>query len=111
MDVFVYGTLMDPQLVLLLTGRTFALEPARLPDYRRFEPKDSYPYILPCAGDVVVGALIRDVDTPALRQLDQYEGEGDLYVRTDATVETESGPHRCAVYVANPTAIGRLRLA
>lgn len=111
MDVFVYGTLMDPALVRSLTGGPCQSEAARLAGYRRFEPACSYPYILPCAGAVVDGALLLALEESALRQLDEYEGEGDLYLRTDVTVETAGGPRRCVAYVANPAAVGRLRRA
>lgn len=111
MHVFVYGTLMDPTLVRSLTGRTCRPETARLAGYRRFEPVGSYPYILPCAEAVVDGALLRDLEGPALQRLDEYEGEGDLYLRTAVTVETAGGPRRCVTYVANPAAVGRLRIA
>jgi gamma-glutamylcyclotransferase (GGCT)/AIG2-like uncharacterized protein YtfP len=111
MDLFVYGTLMDPDFVRQLTGKGFAIEPAHLPDFRRFQTPGSYPYILPHAGDSVDGVLLRNVDENTLRAFDRYEDEGNLYFRTKVVALVEGVPRDCEVYVANVSALGRLEIA
>ena len=110
MELFVYGTLMAPDVLRSLTGRVFDREPARLRDFQRFQPAGSYPYILPSQGDSVAGALLRGLEDDDLRALDRYEGEGDLYFRIDVVVETSHGERPCATYVANSAALERLRV-
>lgn len=109
MDLFVYGTLMDPELVRRLTGRIFSRCPARLADFRRIEPPGSYPYIVPCPGSTVEGVVLRNLDDRTLRVLDEYEG--NLYLRTEVTADTAAGPRRCVVYVARPGAFERRKRA
>jgi gamma-glutamylcyclotransferase (GGCT)/AIG2-like uncharacterized protein YtfP len=110
MDLFVYGTLSSHSLLRSLTGCTFPDENARLRGFRRFEPAGSYPYILRCDGEVVEGRILRELDDSAICRLDRYEGEGDLYIRTEVIVETARGSHRCWAYVGNPLGISRLRI-
>ncbi|MBI3786083.1 MAG: gamma-glutamylcyclotransferase [Deltaproteobacteria bacterium] len=82
MDLFVYGTLRDAELVKQLTGRVFDSQPARLAQYRKISPLDGYAYIVADTGNDVEGLLLLDVDAAALAALDRYEGEGELYRRT-----------------------------
>ena len=110
MQLFVYGTLMAPDLVRSLTGRSFETEPARLCGFRRFQPAGSYAYILPSKGDSVDGALLRGLGADDLRALDRYEGEGDLYLRVEVVAETARGECPCTTYVANSTALDRLKI-
>lgn len=110
MDLFVYGTLSSHALMRSLTGRTFPQEHARLHGFQRLEPAGSYPYILRSEGAVVEGAILRELDQAALLRLDEYEGEGDLYIRTEVAVETLTGRCPCWTYVGNPVAISRLRI-
>ncbi len=111
MDLFVYGTLMDPVFVQQLTGKAFVTEPARLPDFRRIQTPGSYPYILPHDGDSVDGMLLRDVDESTLQALDRYEDEGNLYFRTKVVALVDGVPRHCDVYVGNASAVGQLEIA
>lgn len=99
MNLFVYGTLRDPRLVTRLTGRRFETEPAVLVGFRRVELPERYPYIEEAAGSSVEGVLIANVDPTALRALDEYEGEGWLYVRRP--VECQAGGQKiaCMAYI------------
>ena len=110
MDLFVYGTLMQPAVVRELTGHTFASRPARLPDYRCILEPGHYPYILPEAGCSVAGLLLLAVDPIALAQLDSYEDEGTLYFRRTVSVVVDDSLHACQTYVGNPAAVEALRL-
>jgi gamma-glutamylcyclotransferase (GGCT)/AIG2-like uncharacterized protein YtfP len=110
-DLFVYGTLMDEELVVQLTGRSFGRVPARLPGYRRIEPPGSYAYIVPDPRGDVVGLLLQGLDQEAMRALDAYEDEGRLYQRT--AVDVLIGDERCRAltYVGVMPAVRDVRMA
>ncbi len=98
-DLFVYGTLKDPDLVRALTGKTFPSKPGVLADWRLVPPDRSpsaYPEIEPSSGDRVEGLLLRQVDPEALQALDRYE-EG--YVRRRVRVKVEGRAVEAEVYV------------
>jgi gamma-glutamylcyclotransferase (GGCT)/AIG2-like uncharacterized protein YtfP len=80
-NLFVYGTLMDPQRVAALTGKQFAQVEATLVGFARMESDLGYPFILPSPSAVVPGILLIDIDPVSLYRLDAYEAEGDLYRR------------------------------
>lgn len=78
--VFVYGTLLLPELQRRVTGRTFEADPARVVGFdRRRVHGETYPSLVPAVDRWVDGALLRDVDDAALARLDVYEG--DAYER------------------------------
>ena len=85
-NLFVYGTLMDPQRVEALTGKQFARVEATLVGFERRESDLGYPFILPSSGAVVRGLLLSDIDPLSLYRLDAYEAEGDLYRRQTVAV-------------------------
>jgi gamma-glutamylcyclotransferase (GGCT)/AIG2-like uncharacterized protein YtfP len=80
-QVFVYGTLTQPWVRWLVTGRAGDSEPARLPDYRK-EDLD----IKPVAGAVTRGEVIT-VSGEELRALDRYERLGVRYERVKLTLQ------------------------
>ena len=92
MNVFVYGTLTDPENASdVLDSFTFGPD-ATLDGCHPVE--GAYPTLAP--GGETVGRILR---TPNVRALDAYEGvERDLYVR--ASVPGPNG--QCAVYVGDP---------
>ena len=94
--------MIDPEQVHRLTGRRFSSEPAVLHGYERVLPAEGYPYVRNCRAGRVDGLLLRDLDPAALRLLDLYEGEGDLYLRRTVAVRVCETDEFCAVYVANP---------
>jgi len=79
-SLFVYGTLLDDEVVRRLTGRVFPKRPATLDGFERVAPPGDYPYIVHRAGSRVAGCLLDGVDAASLARLDAYEGDG--YVRT-----------------------------
>jgi gamma-glutamylcyclotransferase (GGCT)/AIG2-like uncharacterized protein YtfP len=85
-NLFVYGTLMDPQRVAALTGKQLARVEATLVGFERIESDLGYPFILPSPGAVVHGILLSDIDPVSLSRLDTYEAEGDLYRRQTVAV-------------------------
>ncbi|WP_436345126.1 gamma-glutamylcyclotransferase family protein [Natronorubrum sp. FCH18a] len=103
MQVFVYGTLTDPEQVAALLGDgPGAYEfvgPAMLEGFQRVDGR--YPTLLP--GARVEGELLA-VDEPALERLDRYEGvDRGLYVRVSVP-KADGGS--AAVYVGNPAQLG-----
>jgi gamma-glutamylcyclotransferase (GGCT)/AIG2-like uncharacterized protein YtfP len=85
-NLFVYGTLMDPQRVAALTGKQFGRVGATLVGFGRIESDLGYPFILPTPGAVVHGILLIEIDPVSLYRLDAYEAEGDLYRRQTVEV-------------------------
>lgn len=108
MDLFVYGTLMEPEVVRQLTGHNFHAEPARLPGFRRIHKPGTYSYIIASDADSVDGLLLQGLDDDALRALDHYEDEGHLYFRTNVVAVTGSRSFPCQTYVGNPAVIGTI---
>ncbi|WP_224270284.1 gamma-glutamylcyclotransferase family protein [Haloprofundus salinisoli] len=107
MDVFVYGTLTDPERVAELVDSYVFVGPARLSGLRPVSGR--YPTLAP--GGEVAGRLLRTDDVAAL---DRYEGvDAGLYVRVDVPRvsadeseptgrENADGPGDVAVYVGDP---------
>lgn len=86
MNLFAYGTLMNPEVWARVTGRTFRCAPATLQGYavRRLHGHD-FPGILPVPGQSARGLVYFDLDDDTLARLDAYED--DFYQRTVLTVE------------------------
>lgn len=99
--MFVYGTLMDPERVQALTGRQFARVVAMLEGFERIESDAGYPYILPKAGASTSGLLLKDLDATSLKRLDEYEAEGDLYLRQAVEVRVAGQPVHAMAYVGH----------
>ncbi len=101
---FVYGTLMEPQVLSLVTGERFdavRLRPAALPGYRRVRVADAtYPGIYPAEGSEVKGCLVRGMGEEAVRRIDAFENDG--YDRQNLQVISAQGtPVKAAAYVAS----------
>lgn len=119
MDVFVYGTLTDPERVqsVLETDASSAADAfvgcATLEGLRRVDGR--YPTLVP--GGSVDGRLLA-VDHAGLERLDRYEGVADgLYVRVAVpvvgrgndwrkTAARDAAECRCWVYVGDPDRLG-----
>ena len=96
MDVFVYGTLTDPDRVAAVLGQTgfVTLGPGRLRGLHRVDGR--YPTLSP--GGIVDGRLLR---TEHVAALDRYEGVADgLYIRVSVPYVDRAGD--VAVYVGDP---------
>ena len=102
MNVFTYGSLMIPSVMVAVTGTHFQVSKAALRDYARFSLKgESYPAIVFKAGAATDGVLHRDVDERSLKLLDDFEGE--LYRRISVRVEVDqSGALMAEAYVISP---------
>jgi gamma-glutamylcyclotransferase (GGCT)/AIG2-like uncharacterized protein YtfP len=101
--LFVYGTLHDPQVQLLLIGRRLNSTPDVLLKYRRdtelFPP---YPVAVVDADGYINGWVLR-VNSEELERLDNYEGENYIRVR----VSLASGL-QAWVYTASPILLAKV---
>jgi len=102
MNIFAYGTLMIPEVMVAVTARKFRFEKAILRGYARFTVEgECYPGIMPVASAMTEGIVYLDVDERSLERLDQFEG--DLYQRSPVSVETDERKIRDAeTYAIKP---------
>lgn len=107
MEVFVYGTLTDPERVARVCPTFEFRGEATLDGLHRTEGE--YPTLAP--GGVTTGRLL---ETPDIEELDAYEGvDRGLYVRVSvpAVAGSEDDPNRegderVELYVGDPAALG-----
>ncbi len=98
--VFVYGTLLFPEILNGLTGRTFPETEATLPGFKRMRVKyGDYPAVIQAEGGQVHGKLIPNVDARSLEMLRFYEG--DDYECIEAFVHLENKKVKALVFVWN----------
>ena len=88
MRLFLYGTLLRPDLLARLAGRPLRLAPADLPGWRRVRLRGTRYPTLRRARATVRGATV-EVGAAALRRLDAYEGP-----RYRRVCVTARGPRR-----------------
>ncbi len=109
-NVFVYGTLLFPEVVEAVTGKNFRTENAVLNDYKKFQIYDGntprlYPAITPEEGATVEGKVLFDVDNESMRRLAHFEDEGYRLVALDVLVDGS-----CVTAMAYVWASDRTRL-
>jgi hypothetical protein len=77
-NLFFFGTLMDPEVREIVMGRPLAadaVESAVVQGFRRvFVADRHYPMLLPHASGWVDGTLVRGVDPESVHRLQVYEG-------------------------------------
>ncbi|RPH95410.1 MAG: gamma-glutamylcyclotransferase, partial [Calditrichaeota bacterium] len=103
--LFVYGSLNNDEHLRLLTGKTLPSQEGILLDHRRFAPKTSFPFVVFWHGFSVRGRLLLSVTPDIIAKLDEYENEGDLYLRRSAQVQVGSTLYRAWVYRGRINAI------
>ena len=75
-NIFVYGTLLSPEITKKLTGKSFETVPASLKGFKIYCVKDcDYPAIVPENGADTSGKIIINVDDIDLIILSLYEGD------------------------------------
>ena len=98
MNLFVYGTLMVPEVMSAVCGHRRRGQLATLPGYRRRQiVNEVYPAIVPCAVDQVQGICYSGLDAAQGRLLDSFEG--DMYRRHKVTIDTAAGVQSAYTYV------------
>lgn len=90
MNLFAYGTLMDPEIMAQVSGVLCRSEKAILHQFvRKTVRGEVYPAIIMQQGSSVDGVVYFDVSAAAYERLDKFEGS--LYVRTETAVICDSG--------------------
>ena len=103
--LFVYGTLLFPEIMRRVVGRVLPSRPATLEGYARRGLKgERYPGVFPSLGEEVEGRLCLGVDGATLQRLDVYEGE--QFERRWVHVQTERGRRGAYVYALTANARG-----
>lgn len=102
MDLFTYGTLMSPEIMLKVAGCRLPSVRVILSGYQRYLVRDEvYPGIVEALAGEVDGMLYLDVPGEAIERLDVFEGE--MYERRVVQVRDEDGAAREAMaYVFRP---------
>lgn len=74
--IFVYGSLLFPELVTALTGNSFIYSPAILYGFKRFRVKGcDFPAIIEETRSKTEGLLIENVDEKSMEILSFFEGD------------------------------------
>lgn len=106
--LFVYGTLLAPELRRALLGRAVAGTPAELDGYACFRVRHApYPAIAPVPDATTAGELIGDLLPADLDKLDAYESA--MYRRRVVTTRDGAGNDvEAFTYVIDEAAVQRL---
>lgn len=100
-DLFVYGTLMLPEIMYAVSGYHGPGEHAILHRYRRrLVAGEVYPAIVEATGETVDGLVYRGLDGRQLARLDRFEGE--MYRRLRVEVLVGAAAMQVQVYVLEP---------
>lgn len=99
MNLFVYGTLLDPFILRELISGAYKSEPGILRGYIRKKVSNrEYPGLIKMPGAVTKGKIYYDITTRDILELDRYEGEE--YERIFVDVLTANGEkERCLTYL------------
>ncbi|MBN1957156.1 MAG: gamma-glutamylcyclotransferase [Desulfuromonadales bacterium] len=98
MDLFTYGTLMDPEIMAHVAGGIFPSHPARLAGFRRrLVRNEVYPAIIPDVSEDVEGVVYLSLSAEALERLDSFEGE--YYERKTVMAESNGKKMNVETYV------------
>lgn len=93
--LFVYGTLLDDEILHRVIGSVPPGEPATLNGYRRMRMLDRpYPVIRPSPNAKVSGRILHGLTNRQMRQIDRYEGRE--YRRKRVRVSLLDGSHHNA---------------
>ena len=97
--IFLFGTLLDPDLRRAVLGAEVEVTSARLPGWRAERcAEGDWPILVRSDGDAAQGVLIEPSAENALR-IDFYEA-GFSYTTEEVEVETDAGPVTARVYRA-----------
>ena len=110
MNLFAYGTLMDPEIMARVSVLRPRSENAALDGYvRKAVRGEVYPAITPRKGARVRGVLYFDLSPEAVERLDRFEGP--MYKRTGVLAVIDGSKREAvdaAAYVIAPTHLDRL---
>ena len=107
-NVFLYGTLMHPDVWSRVTTGTYDAEPGVLHGYSRFRLRGlTYPGLVEDPDGRVEGIIRRDVAGEDLERLDRFEGHEYARRRVDVTCGVE-GALACDTYILREACRERL---
>jgi gamma-glutamylcyclotransferase (GGCT)/AIG2-like uncharacterized protein YtfP len=108
MKLFAYGTLMDPEIMMQVSGAECRSAQAVLHHFvRKAVRGEVYPAIAPLRGASVDGVVYFGLPAAAFDRLDRFEGP--LYRRTAVVAVLEGGdPVKAQAYVIAPNNLSRL---
>ena len=92
-NLFTYGTLIFPEIMTAVTGRTFRSVESSIDDYKAYKVRGQvFPGAVSSAGDSLSGRVYFDLDPVSSQILDIFEG--DLYdrINIDLIQDTERVP-------------------
>ena len=106
-DLFVYGTLMFPQVVTELTGLTPTYVPAVAYNTTRLGMRNQvYPGLVNRSGSFTQGYLLRNLDDASWCIIEAFEG--DEYERGPVTIETAGNSVRTHTFFVRTDCQDRL---
>ena len=87
-NIFIYGTLRDPEVLSHLLRRVPPMKPAKVEGFRKyFDSEAGFPMAIQEKGSVIEGALMTGIGSRDLSSLDDYEGvRKGLYKRITVQV-------------------------
>jgi gamma-glutamylcyclotransferase (GGCT)/AIG2-like uncharacterized protein YtfP len=104
MNLFAYGTLMWPEILADVIGRSMESTPAVLRNVRRLRVRDQvYPSVVAEPGAQVEGVLYTGLTDMEMASLDQFEG--CEYEQRLVEIQTANGPVNAAVYFTSEKAM------
>ncbi len=103
--LFVYGTLNNDYHLQLLTGKLLPYEEGVLLNHRRIQPKNSFAFAVYWKGYSIRGRLLYSVTPDIIQKLDEYENEGELYIRKIGDIRVGDVIHKSWVYIGKIRAI------
>lgn len=96
--LFVYGTLLNAEILQCLLGYQPARTEATIVGYQRFAVRDDvFPAVRAVDNKRVEGLLLHQLSVTDLALLDQFEGE--LYTRIETTALVNDSDVACYLYV------------
>jgi len=103
-NIFVYGTLMLPEIVFALTKKNFVMKDATLKGYKRFKVNDPNrkqkgPIIIEQKNSGVIGKILLDVDEDSIKILDKFESPS--YEKRKVFVNAGAEKIEAIVYVGS----------
>lgn len=95
--IFVYGTLMYPEVQKVIAGEEMSGVDAILPGYKRVKLRDrDYPGIIPCEASQVQGKILLEVRKEIIQLFDNFEG--DEYMQAQVLVQAGSRGFNALTY-------------
>ena len=90
-NIFVYGTLLSPEIITKLTGKTFKTTPAVLSGYKKYCVKDfDYPAVIQIDDSITSGMVLENVDDYSLYVISFYEGNEYEKLKVNINLNDES---------------------